>query len=57
MRPSHAELENPVQIAERCVAGDEQAPPDGRVNIAESDFELVNLRRLRFYCLSAFLYG
>src|SRR5262245_3112036 len=57
MCPSHPELEYPVQIAERRIAGDEQAPPDGRINIAESDFELVYPRRLRLCFLSAFLYG
>src|SRR6266508_321047 len=57
VRPSHAELEDPVQIAERRIAGDEQAPPDRIVNIAESDFEVVDLRRFRLYPLPAFLYG
>src|SRR5262245_39500159 len=57
MCPSHPELEYPVQTAERRIAGDEQAPPDGRINIAESDFELVYLRRFRLYPLPAFLYG
>src|SRR5262249_20997649 len=57
MCPSHSDLEDPVQIAKRHISGDEQAPPDGRVNIAESDFEQVDLECLRLLCLLSFLFG
>jgi hypothetical protein len=57
MCPSHPEMEDPVQIAKRRIAEDQQAPPDRKVNIAESDFELVDLRRFRLYPLPAFPYG
>lgn len=41
--PAHGLLDKIVQLVEREIAGDEEAAPDGRLDLPEGDFELQEL--------------
>ena len=41
--PPHGDLENPVELSERGLAGEFDAPPDGRLDIEQRDMDAIDI--------------